>query len=932
MSLILVDGHALIFKMYYAFLRHPMINSKGEDTSVIFGFTKSILELIKKEKPTHFAVAFDPPAKTFRHELYPEYKANRSETPELVKAALVPLTEILGALNIPVLMKPGFEADDVIGSMAKRAAGEGMTVYMYTPDKDYGQLISDNVFQYRPPKSGGEGEIIGKREMCEKYCISDPEQFKDILAIWGDTSDNIPGIPGIGEKGATKLIALYGSIDGIYNSLDKLTPKQKSAFESNRQQLERSRILVTIDTGVDIGITPSDLVLREPGPATGELMKRYEITSLLKYLPQAASQAAAQDGSTQASDTGTPENIPATEKTTLPHSTSGEDTAQAVQTGNDAPEKIVTDMKYTLTDINAFYGHISGLKSESRRISVRTETATDNGIDSAISRIILYSDGLLCRINGDGSTDTLKKILEIPDLTLCGANIKFSLNLFRRRGIRITGARLLDVELMHYLLNPERQHGIDTLMETYLETGSGSEPEKEPEQPTLFSIREENGPEEDTVSEKRCIAAWLIAPVLEKELAKAGEDKLYNTIEMPLIYVLSEMEFNGVKLDTESLSRQSIELDRKLEAIEKEARLLAGEPDLNLSSPKQLGPVIYEKLNLNPKIKKNKKANYPTDEETLSTLADKHPFINKLLEYREIKKLVSTYINPLPKLISGNSGKIHTTFNQSLTATGRLSSVKPNLQNIPIRTETGREIRRNFISSFEGGAIISADYSQIELRIMAAISGEKHMIEDFIAGKDIHTATAARVFGVPESEVTKEQRRKAKVANFGIIYGISAFGLSQRLSIGREESKEIINEYFNTYSGIKGYMEKTIATAREKGYVETIYGRKRYLKDINSRNATVRAFAERNAINAPIQGSAADIIKLAMIALQKELERGKFKSRMILQVHDELVFDASPDEITILSAIIKDKMENVIKLPVPLTVECNWGKNWLEAH
>lgn len=904
--LYLIDGHALIFKMYYAFLRRPMINSSGEDMSIIYGFTKAVLELVRKEKPTHLAVAFDPPAKTFRHEAYEKYKANRMAAPETVKAALDPLVEIMKALNIPVLMKEGFEADDVIGTIAKKAEKEGFNVYMYTPDKDYGQLISDHIYQYKPPKSGDEGMIIGKKEICAKYCIEEPEQFADILAIWGDASDNVPGIAGIGEVGATKLISVYGSIDNIYKSLDKLTPKQRTAFENGKEQIEQSRFLVRIRTDVDMEFDEEECRLDRPSPEIENIVRKHEMTSLLKLLPE----------------------MPAPE---------GRDT-QAAHIA-DKPAEVPAFKEIRPEDFRC---------AEDMRVSIYMDTKKDEGADSGIISVILmnsryeysYMEGRELRENGK-YTGILKSILENKDVSLAGKGLKQVVEAIRAETGIDTGCRLYDIELMHYLINPERTHNIRNLSLSYLgfdidsTRNLKSAAKQTPTQMDLFAPQKaEDSSEEKAKSNGAniCYASIGLCSKLLEELEKSGESKLYDNMEMPLIYVLADMEFTGVKVDLENAERQKIRLSAELREIEGEARLMAGVSDLNLSSPKQIGTVIYEKLKLDPKVKKNSKSNYPTDEETLAALADKHPFINKLLDFRGIKKLLSTYIEPLPGLVSPRTGRIHTTFNQALTATGRLSSTKPNLQNIPIRSEMGRELRKNFISGFPDGRIMSADYSQIELRLMAHMSGDCNMINDFREGKDIHTATAARIFGVNESEVSREQRGRAKTANFGIIYGISPFGLSQRLGIPRAEAKSIITEYFANYPAIKSYIDRTIENARAKGYVETIYGRKRFLPDINSRNAVVRGLAERNAVNAPIQGSAADIIKAAMIEIHDEMRRMSMQSKMILQVHDELVFDVYPEEMEVLKSLVKEKMENVIRLEIPLIVECGSGNNWLEAH
>ena len=848
-NLYLIDGHSLIFRMYYAFLRRPMINSKGEDTSILFGFTKYLLELIAREQPTHLAVMFDPPAKTFRHELYPEYKATRTATPELVKAALEPLTEIVRALDIPVLMKPGFEADDVIGTLARRYAAPDCDVFMVTPDKDLGQIVDDHIYQYKPGKGGGENEIVSKEAICTHYGIDDPMQIVDILAIWGDAADNVKGVDGIGEVGARKLVSKYGSLEGIVDHLDELSPKQQEAFRAALPHLGLSKLLVTIKTDVDIDTDENSLQLGQPdAQQVAALFDHYEFNSLRGLVAKLAP-------------------IPEKKRETL-H-------CQSV-----SAEAILQEARH------------------SGRVAVRMGDP-----------VILACGENYCSL----PLTKAAPLLAEPTIVKSGFGLKHT---------ALKGP-LHDVEIMHYLLNPERSHRLDTLAATYLHADLAEAAQDG--QMMLFDF-------EDKSAARECVAAGLLEPLLRKELQEQNLWDLYTRIEMPLIGILAQMEADGVKIDPQLLGAYSRVLSKELVQIEQEARDLAGEPTLNLSSPRQIGVVIYEKLGLNPRAKKNQRDNYPTDEETLTEMADRHPIIGKILEFRAVKKLLSTYIDPLPALVDPRDGKVHTTYTQALTATGRLSSVKPNLQNIPIRTERGMKIREAFVPSDPDGWIVSADYSQIELRLMAHLSGDEHLVAGFAHGADVHRATAARIFHVSPEAVTAEQRRHAKVANFGIIYGISAFGLSQRMGISRTEAREFIAEYFKSYPGVKAYMDRVIAEAREKGYVETLFGRKRFLPDINSKNAIARGLAERNAINAPIQGSAADIIKLAMIAVSRRLEDEGMRSRMVLQVHDELVFDVVAEERDRIVEIVKQEMESVCTLKVPLITECNYGKNWREAH
>ena len=871
-KLYLIDGHALIFKMYYAFLRRPMINSKGADMSILFGFTKHILELIEKEKPTHMAIAFDPPGGTFRHEMYPEYKGTRDATPQLIIDSLEPLCELCKAMKFPVLMQKGFEADDMIGTVAKDAEKRGFQVYMVTPDKDYGQLISPNIFQYKPGKSGSEHEIIDVAKVCEKYNIQKPEQVIEILTICGDSSDNVPGVKGVGEVGAGKLISKYGTVENIYNHIDELTPKQREAFENSKGHIELSHTLVTIKTDIPVEIDEEAMLVNcEYDAAVADLFEKYEFGSLKKYL-----------GNVQPT-------APKEEKTA---------SWQTV-----APSDIVEKAK------KAGWCAIL-VEDDLKRASVAVEDFAAEGEVSQFAAIL--------------SNAAIEKY---------GYNLKLQRNLLSSIGIELHG-RLMDIELMHYLINPEKSHKIEILSRSYLNINI-EESTPAPKEEAPLSLFDEVPEEEATPSRiAEVVITGMLGGIIWKEMKELGLQDLYLTMEEPLLKVLSDMEMEGVKIDQAQLRRYAAGLSAQMNEIQDRIREMAGEPDLNIMSPKQIGTLLFEKLNLDPKIKPKKdvRYTYPTDEETLSALADKHPIVNEILEYRGIRKLLSTYIEPFPTYISPATGKIHTTFNQALTATGRLSSSKPNLQNIPIRTERGKEIRKAFIPSRPDGVIVSADYSQIELRIMAHLSCDAHLIEAFKNGQDVHAITAAKIFGIDPSDVTPDQRRIAKTANFGIMYGISSFGLSQRLKIGRGEAKKIIEDYFANFPAISSYIEDTLTAARENGYVETIFGRRRYLPDLTSRNGTVRALAERNAINAPIQGTSADIIKLAMISVARRIKEEGLQSKMVLQIHDELVFDAVLSETARLEEIVREEMENIVTLSVPLTVECNHGNNWLEAH
>ena len=863
-KLYLIDGHALVFKMYYAFLRRPMINSKGADMSILYGFTKYLLEMLEREKPTHVAVAFDPPGGTFRNQLYPEYKGTRPPTPQLVIEALEPLTQLVQGMNIPVLMVPGFEADDVLGSAATQMASEALDVFMVTPDKDYGQLIGPHAFQLKPGKSGSEAELVDAAVLCEKWGISSPSQVIDMLAICGDAADNVPGVKGVGEVGAAKLIAKYGTVENIYDHLAELTPRLQAQFEEARPHMALSKLLVTIKTDMDLPVTLEDM--RYTGafqPVLAELFNQYEFNSLNKYL-------------------------------------NGRFDAGESRVLRDAPE-------FSFREVPA------------KEILQAAQKSCKAGLVLSGNRIMVSADGQVAAM----SLPEAKAVLEDPAVAKYGVDLKRQANLLAAEGIRLEG-QWNDIELMHYVLNPERSHELAALAQTYLGVSL-----EETSAPATTGSLFDDVPEED--DSPRFKEAAVLIPLGDK--LRENLPDFYDSMEEPLAKVLAQMERDGVKVDLSQLKVFADGLRKELAEREARIREMASEPMLNISSPKQVGELLFDKLKLDPKAKKSgNKSQYTTDEATLVAIADRHPIVDEILEFRAVKKLLSTYIEPFPSYISEKDGRVHTTFNQALTATGRLSSSNPNLQNIPVRTERGKEIRKAFVPGIPDGLIVSADYSQIELRIMAHLSCDAHLIQAFRDGLDVHAATAAKIFRIPVEEVTREQRGMAKTANFGIMYGISSFGLAQRLHLSRSAAKELIDGYFEAFPAIRSFIEDSISFARENGYVETLFGRRRYLPDISARNATVRALAERNAVNAPIQGTSADIIKLAMIRVAQKLKESGLQSRMVLQIHDELLFEAPAAEVPQLQELVKNVMENVIKLSVPLTVECSSGNNWLEAH
>lgn len=920
-KLFLVDAYALIFRAYYAFIKNPRINSKGLNTSAIFGFVNMLNDVLTKVNPTHVGVAFDPAGPTFRHEAYEAYKAQRESTPEDIRISVPIIKEIIKAFRIPILEVPGFEADDVIGTLSRKAGDLGYTVYMMTPDKDYGQLVSENVFIYRPKFGDKEYELLGAKEVCDKYAIQSPVQVVDLLGLMGDASDNIPGCPGVGEKTAQKLISEFGSIEQLLENTDKLKGALKIKVEENREKITFSKFLATIRLDVPIELKMDELI-REAidEPRLRELFEELEFRNLSDRL---LTQSAPKQAKQQPVQGDLFAEIP---------TESEDDSKYSILRGYNQEVQ-----NYQIADNEEEIGRLIAQLSSSDSWCFDTETT---GVDPIVAQLVGMSfcitpnQAFYVPISAD-----LKEAQKRVDLfrplfqnsaTKIGQNLKYDLLVLQNYGVEVCGA-LFDTMIAHYLLQPELRHGMDYLAEVYLKYQTI-------EIEALIGPRGKNQQSmRDVPLDKIAIYAaedadvtMKLKEVLEPELKKNNLEHLFYEVEMPLVRVLASIESNGIRLDSSSLALSSQEMTSKMKQIEQEIYQLAG-VEFNISSPKQVGEVLYDKLNIVEKAKKTKSGQYSTSEEVLESMRYKHPVVEKILEFRGFKKLLSTYIDSLPLLIQPSTGKIHTSFNQTVTSTGRLSSSNPNLQNIPIRDEDGKDIRKAFIPD-DGCLFFSADYSQIELRIMAHLSKDANMIEAFHSGADIHTATAAKIYKVPLEAVDKEMRRKAKTANFGIIYGISVFGLSERLAISRAEAKELIEGYFANYPQVKEYMEKSIREAKEKGYVETLCHRKRFLPDINSGNAIVRGYAERNAINAPIQGSAADIIKIAMVHIYRRFKEEGLSSQMILQVHDELNFNVLISEKEQVERIVIEEMEHAIALLVPLKADCGWGTNWLEAH
>ena len=919
-KLFLLDAYALIYRSYFAFIRNPRFNSKGVNTSAMLGVTNSIVQVLEKEKPDYIGVVFDVSAPTFRHEIFPEYKANREAMPEDLRKSIPYIRKIIEGFNIPIIELAGFEADDVIGTLAKEAEKQGFTTYMMTPDKDYAQLVSDNIFMYKPGKGGDDAEVWGLKEVQENFGIKTADQVIDILGLMGDTADNIPGCPGIGPKTAEKLIADFGSIDGIYQNIDQLKGKQKDNLIEFEKQVRLSRHLATIILDVPIEFNTKNLT-RDPlnKDALIALFEELEFRTLIQRLKlKEAPVQVEMNFQGTLFDMGSPEMEPIGKKMetieTVPH-------------------------QYYLVENEIQRASLRAELSVQEEFCFDTETT---GLETQSSDIVCISFAFrnheaYCVTVPKNQQEAQKVIEEFREIfadeniTKIGQNIKFDMLMLSNYGVEVKGT-LYDTMLAHYLIQPDLKHNLDFLCDIYLNYKKIPTDDligkKGKNQITMRSVSPEK------LRDYSCEDADLTFQLKQKidpDLDKSGVRELFETLEMPLVPVLVHMENAGVKINSEELNAYAKVLLEQIIQIEKEIIELAG-VSFNVSSPQQLGIILFEKLKIDSDAKKTKTKQYSTAEETLVQLVHKHPIIQKILDFRGLKKLLSTYVEALPLLVDKKTGKIHTSYNQAIAATGRLSSVNPNLQNIPIRSENGRQIRKAFIPSDDNHTFLSADYSQIELRIMAALSQDEEMLKAFNEGKDIHAITAAKIYQIPEEEVTPEMRRKAKTANFGIIYGISAFGLSQRLNISRSEAKELIDGYFQNFPKIKKFMDKQIELARNQGFVQTIKGRKRYLSDINSANAVVRGMAERNAINAPIQGSAADIIKIAMINIYRQFETLKLKSKMVLQVHDELNFDVLKTELEQLKQIVKTEMEGAVEIGVQLTVEMNAAGNWLDAH
>ena len=961
-KLFLLDAYALIYRAFFALSKNPRMNSKGVNTSAVMGFLNSLYEILQKEKPTHIGVAFDVAGTAQRQAEYSEYKANREKMPDDLRDSIPYIIRLIEAFNIPVYGVEGYEADDVIGTLSKKAEQQGFITYMMTPDKDFGQLVTDKILLYKPAKFGEPAQVWGPKEVCERYGIQEPKQLIDILGLWGDAADNIPGIPGIGEKTAAQLVGQYGSVENLIAHADELKGKQKENVINFAEQGLMSKALATINLEVPVEFNEEELKAKEPDvPALMALFEELEFKTFAKrFLEDYKTKQSSWVGPStlrQAQGSGTLAS-PSLRGTKQSRETAGSQTPDLFSTSTPSGEldlfhqgdndgllefsdkdsaKTVTH-DYQLVETEADIKALVELLSKQKQFVFDTETTN---IDVYSAELVGASFAIKAheawylpmpaeREACQRKLELLRPLFEDESLLKIGQNLKYDISMLAQYGINVKG-KMFDTMLAHYLIEPEQRHNMDYLAEVYLNyltipiedlIGKGRQ------QKTMREVPVE------LVKEYAAEDADITLQLYEKLLPllkENGVEKLFYEIEMPLVPVLSRMEANGVKIDTENLQLISEEFGGEIHKIEEQIYQAARTP-FNIASPKQLGEILFERLHIDEKAKKTKTGQYATGEDVLQKLSHKHPIIQMILDYRSLTKLKSTYLDALPALVNPKDGLIHTSYNQAVTATGRLSSNNPNLQNIPVRTEKGREIRRAFVPRSQQYTLLAADYSQIELRIIAHLSQDPAMVADFNLGHDIHAATAAKVFHVPMDQVTKEQRSRAKAVNFGIIYGMSAFGLAERMELSRSEAADIIKKYFEEYAGIKEYMNRSIALARERGYAETILGRRRYLRDINGSNSVVRGFAERNAINAPIQGSSADMIKIAMIGIHQELERLKMQSKMILQVHDELVFDAHLDELDALKAIVQDKMVNALPLSVPIVVEMNTGANWLEAH
>ena len=919
-KMFLLDAYALIYRAYYAFIKNPRINSKGLNTSAIMGFVNTLNEVMTKENPTHLGVAFDPSGPTFRHIEFPEYKAQREACPEDIKTAVPIIKKILEAYRIPVLEVEGFEADDVIGTLATKAGMSGIETYMLTPDKDYGQLVGNNVFMYRPRHNGGY-EVMGTQEVIEKYGIDNTSQVIDLLGLMGDASDNIPGCPGVGEKTAVKLIKEFGSIESLLLNTDKLKGAQKKKVEENAELIRMSKYLATIKTDVPIELDLDALQVKDANQQ--ELEKLFEELEFKTF----AKRILKKDKQEQKK-----QNLQLDLFAEFP--TEGKEEAEF----SSFETLKTTRHEYKLFEKEDEIKQICDYFLTKEILSLDTETTSLSPIDAelvGLSFSVKENEAFYVPVPADQGearkiVDLLRPVYENEKILKVGQNLKYDYEVLMKYGVRLAG-KMFDTMLAHYVIQPELRHNMDYLAEIYLNYKTIHIDEligpKGKNQKNMRDLRPQDVYE---YAAEDADVTLKLKNKLEGELKKYGAEELFYNIEMPLMPVLAEMEMNGVTIDTQSLADTSDVLTKRMEEVEKEIYELAGAP-FNIASPRQVGEVLFDKLQIVEKAKKTKTGQYVTNEEVLQSLKGKHKIVEAILEHRGLKKLLGTYTDALPKLINARTGHIHTSFNQATTATGRLSSSDPNLQNIPVRGEEGKEIRKAFIPE-PGCLFFSADYSQIELRVMAHLSGDENMIEAFREGHDIHAATAAKIYKEEMESVTRDQRTKAKRANFGIIYGITVFGLAERLEISRDEAKMLIEGYFETFPKVKEYMEKAKEQARNQGYVETQFHRRRYLADINSANATVRGFAERNAINAPIQGTAADIIKVAMIRIYNRFRAEGIRSKMILQVHDELNFSVYPEEKEKVEQIVLEEMQNAFPMQVPLVADCGWGNNWLEAH
>ena len=940
----LVDAFALIFRGYYAFIKNPQINSKGLDTSAIMGFMNSLLDVIKRERPDHLAVCFDKGGSVDRVEMFEAYKANRDETPEAIKIAVPYIQEILKAMHIPIMVKAGFEADDVIGTLSKQAEKEGYKTFMVTPDKDFAQLVSENIFMYKP-RFGGGYDIWGVPEVQEKFGVTDPLQVIDFLGMMGDSADNIPGLPGVGEKTAKKFLAAYGSMENLLANTHELKGKMKEKVEAAKDLGLLSKKLATIMLDVPVTFNAKDFELNQPDiEKVTALFSELEFRNLLtNFTKTFAIESATKVNS---AENTSKEKTSETAKKVAPSAEGQFDLFAAPGTGSVSEEEVASGFK-TIANTNHFYQHVESpfsrkllLKKLMEQTSVCFDTET-TGLKALEVELIgiafSYEIGKGYYVSFPEDQVKTKALLEEfrpffeSNIEKIGHNLKYDIKVLSNYEMPVKG-KLFDTMIAHYLINPDMRHNMDILAETYLNYQPVSIAELIGKKgKNQLSMRTVPIAEQTEYAVEDADITFQLKQLFTGELESGNVTKLFNDIELPLVSVLTAMEIEGININIDFLNNLSVTLTADINRLEKNIYEQAGE-EFNIASPKQLGIVLFEKMELVKKPKKTKTGQYATGEDILSFLAKEHEIIRNIQEYRQYKKLQSTYVDALPNEVNPKTGRIHTQYMQAVAATGRLSSNNPNLQNIPIRTERGKEVRKSFIPRDENHVLLAADYSQIELRIIAALSEEENMMEAFKNGEDIHASTAAKVFNVPLDEVTREQRSNAKTVNFGIVYGVSAFGLSNQTDLSRSEAKELIDTYYETYPKLKAYMSAQVDFARDNGYVETVLNRRRYLKDINSRNAMVRSGAERNAVNAPIQGSAADIIKLAMINIYNRFKKEGFKSKMLLQVHDELVFDAHKEELEIIKPIIKYEMENAFKMNVPLDVEVGVGENWLQAH